>query len=64
MDKLPVVVTVSITMDGFMLCIDEGDSDGLLVGNILKDGEMLGCIEGMLLGRADSLGCKESMLLG
>ena len=48
MDKLPVVVTVSITMDGFMLGIDEG--------NILKDGAMLGCKEGMLLGRADLLG--------
>ena len=37
-----MVVTVSITMDGFMLGIDEGDSDGLLVGNILKDGVLLG----------------------
>ena len=42
MDKLPAVVTVSITMDGFMLGIDEGGSDGLLVGKILNDGVLLG----------------------
>ena len=42
MDKLPAVVTVSITMDGFMLGIDEGDSDGLLVGKMLDDRVLLG----------------------
>ena len=46
MDKLPEIVTVSITMDGFMLGVDEGASDRMLEGKLLNDGVLLGWKEG------------------